>query len=166
MTYHIDIIRQLNIKGLQMKQITTILLTGTAAIFLSACGGGGSSSGGGTPPVDPMTLRDGIMISYHYPAELCESDTLRNELELQVPEAYNWLIRVESNSVNCGTYGKTESVSETGGCMTIDIADYDPDALQYNTSCVVGFDLDTATAWSTAREDIALEMSFALDTVE
>ncbi len=150
-----------------MKQITTILLAGTAAMFMTACGGGGSSGGGGTPPpADPMTLRDGIMIAYHYPAEVCESNTLRDELKLQIPEAYNWLIRVENNSVNCGTYGKDESISDTEGCMTIDMADYDSDALKYDTSCVVGFDFDTATEWSTTREDIALEMSFALDTVE
>ena len=113
-----------------------------------------------------MTQRDAIIVFYHYPAEVCVSDDLRNELAVQVPEAYNWLIRVEDNSVNCGTYGKTEQVGDTEGCVMMDMADYDSDALQYDTSCVVGFDLDTAAEWSTTRDDIALEMSFSLDSME
>ena len=153
-----------------MKQIITILLAGTAAMFMSACGGGSSSDP--TTPVDPMVLKDGIAIIYHYPAEVCQSDILLNELQATVPEAENFLVRVESNDVTCATYNKVEGITDTEGCMTEDAALTDPTFLQYDTSCVIGFDInipvakvskiteDTQPQWS---EDIALAVGFALD---
>lgn len=156
-----------------MKKIITHLIVGTAVMFMTACGGGGSSDPVDT--TDPMTSKDAIAIIYHYPSEACTSDTLLNELELNLPEAENFLIRVESNDVTCATYGKTEAVSDTEGCMTFDMITEDPMFSEYDTSCVLGFDLivgttaqvskSTADTTSTVQwtEDVVLATEFTLD---
>lgn len=139
-----------------MKKITTHLLAGTAVMFMTACGGGGSSD-----TIDPMTLKDGVAIIYHYPAEVCTSDLLMDELQATIPEAENFLLRVESNDVTCATYGKTDGVD----CESEDAAILiDPSFSEYDTSCVLGFDLVISTASSTQlMEDIALAAEFTLD---
>lgn len=141
-----------------MKQITSILLAGTSAMVMSACGGGGSSDPVDT--TDPMTLKDGIVIIYHYPEEVCTSDQLIDELQATIPEAENFLLRVESNDVTCATYGKTDGVD----CESEDAVLIDPSFLEYDTSCVLGFDLAVSTASSTQlMEDIALVAEFTMD---
>ena len=147
-----------------------ILSAATGIFLLVGCGGGSSSDA--TTPVDPMESKDAIAIIYHYPAEVCQSDILLNELQANVPEAENFLVRVESNDVTCATYNKVEGITDTEGCMTEDAALTDPTFLQYDTSCVIGFDInvpvakvskiteDTQSQWS---EDIALAVGFALD---
>lgn len=143
-----------------------ILSAATGIFLLVGCGGGSSSDA--TTPVDPMESKDAIAIIYHYPAEVCQSDILLSELQANVPEAENFLINVESNTVTCATYGKVDGVT----CETEDAALSDATFLQYDTSCVIGFDLniayakslkvsgDTQPQWS---EDIALAVGFALD---
>ncbi len=46
--------KQIKFKGLKMKKLTTILLTGFATLAFTACGGSSSSSGGSTPPSQPI----------------------------------------------------------------------------------------------------------------
>lgn len=141
-----------------------IALVSVLSLGLTGCGGGGSTS---VPvdPVDPMTTRDGVFIMYHYPAEVCLSDLLLNELKITLPEATNWLLRVESNDVNCATYGKTDGVD----CATEDYVLTDPNAIQYDTSCVVGFDLILAKSAKVIGdtpqwpENISLAAEFAMD---
>ena len=83
-----------------MKKITAIILSGTAALFLSACGGGSSSS----TPVDPMTEREVIIISYGFLPGTCQS-ALNIGLEQGVFE--NLLTKeVPNSSVSCATYGR------------------------------------------------------------
>lgn len=148
-----------------------IILGAAVGVFLLVGCGGGSSSDSSIP-VDPMVLKDGIAIIYHYPAEVCQSDILLDELRANVDGAENFLIYVESNDVTCATYNKVEGITDTEGCMTEDAALTDPTFLQYDTSCVIGFDInipvakvskiteDTQPQWS---EDIALAVGFALD---
>ena len=150
-----------------MKQIIAMILAGATALFIGACGGGGGSS---TPIDDGMTSKDAVFIMYHYPSEVCESNILLNELQIALPEAYNWLVSSASNSITCATYGKTDGVD----CMTEDYALIDPTAIEYDTSCVIGFDIDTglmytkvigdtdnnAPEWS---EDVSLATKFATD---
>ena len=143
-----------------------IILGAAVSVFLFVGCGGGSSSDS-TTPVDAMASKDGVFIVYHYPAEVCKSDLLLNELQITLPEAYNWLLSVESNSVTCATYGKTDGVD----CETEDYILTDPTAGQYDTSCVVGFDIDTALLTKSAKvigdaqwsEDVALAAEFAMD---
>ena len=116
-----------------MKKITTIILSGTAVLFLSACGSSDSSSSS-TPvaPVDPMTERESILIKYHYPAEYCSSGELKDYLERNVPGTTNLLLSVESNSVTCATYGRA---NDGVHCSEQDTVNSNAD-----TSCVLGFD--------------------------
>lgn len=142
-----------------------ILGAAVGVLLLVGCGGGGSSDS--TTPVDSMASKDAVMIIYHYPAEVCESDLLLNELQIALPEASNWLLSAESNSVTCATYGKTDGVD----CTTEDYSLTDPTAVQYDTSCVVGFDIDAALLTKSSKvigdahssEDIALAAEFAMD---
>ena len=141
-----------------MKQIIITLLVGVAAMVMSACGGGGSSDP--VEPVDPMTLKGAVTIIYHYPAEVCTSDGLLNELQTTTPDAENFLLRVENNDVTCSTYGKTDGVD----CVLIDTALIDPTFAQYDTSCVIGADfVASSTSTTQFMEDIALTTEFILD---
>lgn len=150
----------------KVKYLSYGLAIVTASIIgLTGCGGGGSSTSVPVESVDPMTTKDLVAIIYHYPAEVCLSDTLLAELKAAIPEAINWLIRVESNNVNCATYGKTDGVD----CETDDLVLTDPTAIQYDTSCVMGFDLLLAKSAKTIgdnpqwTEDISLATQFAMD---
>ena len=140
-----------------MKHITIILLAGTAAMFMSACGGGGGG--------DSSFSGEGVAIIYHYPAEICESDLLLDELEAAMPpEASNISTSVASNEVTCATYGKTDGYD----CGTEDMVLLAPGEgyEQYDTSCVISFDVNIAAKiiMDTQRsEDIALAAEFALD---
>lgn len=147
-----------------MKKMKMMLLAGTVNFF-TACGGGGGSS---TPIIDDdMSSRDAVGIMYHYPAEVCESEELLNELKLAVPDAYNWLLSAESNSVTCATYGKIEG---------IDCEVEDTGFLEYDTSCVFGFDIDVAPLSTKSskvigdvpewQEDVFLAAEFAMDAQE
>ncbi len=138
-----------------------------ASAFMFVGCGGGSSSGSSTPapaPVDPMTERNMINIVLHYPADICSSNYLQQELERQ--GGTNFIYRVENNNVNCATYGKPDGATATGNCRVDDMTSVSSSYNQYDTSCVVGYDLPIAQASSTIQEDIALEMSFALDAIE
>ena len=127
----------------------------TASIIgLSGCGGGG---GGDT------VTGSGLVIIYHYPADVCESPELLVYLEEFVPQAYNYDISVASNDVTCATYNKTAGID----CDTYDFAE-DPDnpyqnPYDINTSCVVGFDYTYSTKELSVNEDIALEASYAVE---
>lgn len=158
-----------------MKNITTILLAGTASVVMSACGGGGGGSSDPVAPISPsdpvvvdtivvgeMNSKDGVAIAYHYPVEACKSDLLINELQTTVPNAENFLIQVASNDVTCATYDKTEGVD----CHAEDSALIDPSYAQYDTSCVIGFDLAVGTTSSIQiMEDTALAAEFTLDAL-
>lgn len=127
-----------------MKKITTILLAGTTAMFMSACGGGGSSDPVET--VDPMTERDLIAIFYHTPEGMCEDAEFQSYLKDGLAsEGYvvdYYLFREETNNVSCATYGRANAIIETGGCVTTDLVLEDPSFSVYDTSCVIGVDLD------------------------
>ena len=97
--------------------------------------------------------------------EVCEGDELRNQIIYSLPEARNLLIRSESNNVTCQTYGKDEEVYETGGCYTEDMADYDSSLLEYDTSCVIGLDLDASRQTSTYDNKIDMQINIATDTI-
>ena len=141
-----------------MQYLKTALMVGSVALF-TACGGGGGSSDP-VEQVDPMTLKDGVSIIYHYPAEVCTSTLLREELQPSVPSISDLLIRVESNDVICATYGKTDGVN----CQTQDMVLIDPNYEQYDTSCVIGFDLVNYTPTSNQlMEDIGFAAEFTLD---
>ena len=124
------------------------LLTILAISFIVGCGGGGSSDST-TPTVDPMTERDLITIFYHTPEGMCEDSTfqqlLKDELALQGYVIDYYLFREESNNVSCATYDRANEITETGGCVTYDLALEDPSFAAYDTSCVIGVDLDLST---------------------
>ena len=150
-----------------MKKMSKILISGTIVLFFGACGG--SSSGEtGQVPADPMMQKDVVVIMYHYPKEICESDTMRSELEVNVPKAKNLLIRSESNDVTCASYGKREEETAAGGCVTKDMSLEDSQFADYDTSCVIGFDIDPGNGMqpSVVKKDIVMQAGFVLDSVE
>ena len=127
----------------------------SALLLLTACGGSSSSSETKTD-TDKLKERDGIVIFYNYPSNICESDELLNEMKT-VSGTKNHLIVVASNNVTCTTYGKnsttcsTEDIGGTGG-----------------KSCVVGFDLSSTNKQLKSSvvgqiEDIKNSMVIAAD---
>lgn len=127
-----------------------LAIVSASIIGLTGCGGGG---GGDT------VSGSGLVIVYHYPADVCESPELIPYLEATVPQAYNFDPTVASNDVTCSTYNKTEGVD----CITDDYALVNPDYSAVNTSCVVGFDYVYSTKELSVNEDIALEAGYAVE---
>ncbi len=123
-----------------MKKLNALLPI-IATSFIVGCGGGSSNS-----TVDPMTERDLIGIFYHSPTGMCENVEFQNYLKDSIAaEGYvidYYLFREETNDVSCATYDRAEGITETGGCMTYDLVLDDPNFSVYNTSCVIGMDLD------------------------
>jgi len=134
------------------------------SFVMVGCGSSGSSSGSSTPPVDPMSERQIISISLHYPAEVCEDAYVKSDFEAK---GYtNVMLRVENNSVTCATYNKVEGVTSTGSCKVQDmVIAIGSSYSQYDTSCVLGFDLGTNTQVATTQEDMTLNMSSTLDAI-
>lgn len=111
----------------------------SSAFMFVGCGGGRGGSSTPSSSVDPMTLRSGIFIFYHSPEDIC----LSGELTRDLAEAggRNIITRVESNNVNCATYGKVEAVVVGGeACVLHDMIDFDPSYSSVATSCVIGLD--------------------------
>ena len=130
-----------------MKKLTTVLLTGSALLLFTACGGGSSSSGSNyTPPVDPMTEKNVIVINYHTPPGECESADFQNfMMNYMANEGFvvdSYLFRETDNNVNCSTYGKTTGYTETEGCAVNDLSIQFPSYASNPTSCVIGMDVD------------------------
>ena len=96
-------------------------------LLLTACGGSSSSSSSKTD-TDKLKERDGIVIFYSYPSDVCKSDELLNEMKT-VSGTKNHLIVVASNNVTCATYGK-----DSTSCVTEDLGSTS------DKSCVIGFD--------------------------
>jgi len=149
MSFKCGMLKYLNSKGVGMRKITAIVLSGTAAFFLSACGGGSSDSTYipvAPVPVDPMTERDLITIFYHTPDGMCEDvefqDYVKEGLAAEGYVVDYYLFREETNDVNCATYDRTNEITETGGCVTTDLILQDPSFSAYDTSCVIGVDID------------------------
>lgn len=113
-------------------------------LFIIGCGGGSSSDD--STIVDPMTERDLIVIVYHTPPGMCEDVDFQNYLkDGLVSEGYvvdYYLFREETNNVSCATYDRANEITETGGCVTTDLVLEDPSFSEYDTSCVIGVDLD------------------------
>ena len=109
-----------------------LLWSGTAitALLLSGCGGGGGGSDAAPSVTEQIKQRDAIVIAYHYPADVCVSDRLKEELRLS-SGARNIIVSVESSSVNCSTYGRS---NDGVWCMEINVATDSSD------TCVVGAD--------------------------
>ena len=133
------------IKGRKMKKLTALIAI-IAMNFIVGCGGGGSSDPVVDPIVDPMTERDLIVIFYHTPTGMCEDPTfqqfLKDGLASQGYVINYYLFREETNNVSCATYGRANDITAAGGCTTYDLVLDDPSFSIYDTSCVIGVDLD------------------------
>ncbi len=125
----------------KVKALLAIIAMG----FIVGCGGGGSSDSV-VELVDPMTERDLIVIFYHSPTGMCEDpdfqQLLKDDLASQGYVIDYYLFREETNNVSCATYGSANDITATGGCTTYDLVLDDPSFAIYDTSCVIGVDLD------------------------
>jgi len=150
-----------------MKKLKALLAI-IAMSLIVGCGGGSSSSDPVAPiePVDPMTERDLIVIFYHTPTGMCEDAEFQSLLKDSLAsDGYvidYYLFREETNNVSCATYDRANEITETGGCVTTDLVLEDPSFSVYDTSCVIGVDLDptaqplpklTSTSSKTASKD-------------
>ena len=107
------------------------------AIGLTACGGGGGSSSSSTKSkTDEISKREYIVITYHYPKDVCKSSYLRNELKRT--GATDIVISVENGDVTCATYGKKHDYQE---CGTIDTGDYG------EPTCVIGTNRTSSSSY-------------------
>lgn len=150
-----------------MKKITAIVLSSTAALILSACSSGGSSSAGissggsssGSAPVDPITEREVIIISYGFRPGTC-ADTVALILEQGIIE--NVLTKeVANSSVSCATYGR-----EKDGSIGCSEQDYEISDI----ACVAAYDIvDGSNQYkisSTVQNSISTEMIYAVEVME
>ena len=117
-------------EGEKMKKITAIVLLGTAALILSACGGSSSGSSSDSVPVDPMTEREVIIISYGFTPGTCV--TVGDKL-IAHGNGENVLTKEIANSdVSCATYGREKDGSIGCSEQNYEISDI---------ACVVAYDL-------------------------
>jgi len=128
-----------------------------ATLMLTACGGGDADA------PDTISEYDKVLVMYHYPEDVCLSDDLKTNMQ-NLDGVENVLLKVESNSVSCTTYGKTNDGLE---CLEEDLADTTGDST-ISTSCVIGLNVSDeydkivsqpADAFSEER-NILLEASF------
>lgn len=119
---------------MRVGNIVKIVMVGAIALVVAGCGGGG---GGTTTPVQPvppdgsMLEKEFITITLHSPAATCGNDDLREQ---------GYIFSVESNSIACADYGRTDGIyTAKGACSVDDLASSDPSFNQHDTSCVMGF---------------------------
>ncbi len=130
-----------------MIYLKTMLLAGTALVFI-ACGGGSSSTSSSisTPPVDPMTERDAVLIMHYAPVGMCEDPNFQNDIKDYVFDlgfiVDYWLFREESLNISCAIYGMANDFDDSGGCTSTDLTLQDPSLIVNEASCVIGFDAD------------------------
>ena len=98
-----------------------------ALLGFTACGGGGSK---GPSAREIMSKKDGVVIFYSYPQDVCHSNVFK-ELVEQKRGMKNILLQVESNDVTCDTYNKSSLTCRV-----------DDSVGTGEKSCVVGFDVD------------------------
>ena len=106
-----------------------MMLTGVAlgALLLSGCGGSKSKS-----ITEQIKERDGILVIYNYPDDVCKSQLLKDTLTSD-GGAQNIITSVESGNVSCQTYGRSNNgitceENTFGG---------------YPNTCVIGLDAPT-----------------------
>jgi len=85
------------------------LATAMGALLLSGCGGGGSSKS----ITEQMKERDAILIVHDYPAEVCTSQLLKDELAADIG-ATDIITSVEPNTINCGDYARNNDYISCG----------------------------------------------------
>jgi len=125
-------------------------------ISIVGCSGDSSGDSSGAYSANPsdwgQRIPDIISINYHVNPSNCNTDTFHPQIHNLAadPRVHNLTASVESNRVNCDTYGRTQTYREDNveesrlNCWIIDMAELDPhsDALQYDTSCVYIYDMD------------------------
>ncbi len=132
-----------------MKKITAIVLSGTAALFLSACGGGGTGVGNGdtgvgngdanTVPVDPMTEKDLIQIWNYLSEDACNSFFDQNPFQ-------NKIMQLKEPVVLCETYERENlhdgildaTCQEVGSNIPASGAAVSP---EHEFACIIGSDI-------------------------
>ncbi len=137
------------------RQKKGIKIMSLVAVFaLTACGGGGSK---GESPREIMSKKDGVIIFYSYPQEICESSDFQRDMRQKLSNS-NLIFQVESNDVTCSTYGKSYS-----RCRTNNDLNYG------DKSCVIGIDINgnnKQNKLSIAHEDIFSEAIMLLDELQ
>ncbi len=149
----------------------------TIVLVIAGCGGG-SSSGSSTPvappaepappaytpggPDDAMVEKDYIVIYYNYSAEVCRDPATREAFEKQA-KGYlvNYLLQVESNTVDCDTYGR----DVLSYCVSDDLS-LVPPYEKYNTSCVVGADWGPEVQTLDIEEKVSILEDVAMEALE
>lgn len=143
-----------------MKRFTTVLVSGIAVLFLSACGGGGGGSS--TPPapalpsepVGSMMEKEYITITLHSPSDTC-GEGFQQDGE--------YIFSVENNSVTCATYGRTDGIATAAGmCRVEDLASIDSNNNQYGTSCVMGFGDNSLAASINPNDPMTEKLSISI----
>jgi len=114
-------------------------------------GGVGSS----TAVTNQIKNREAITIVYNYPADICTSQTLLDELTNA--GATNIIASVESNYISCETYSRTND-GET--CLELDLGEIN------NVSCVVGADQASASSKQFKTIDSPLDIQDILLTIQ
>jgi hypothetical protein len=80
-----------------------------------------------------MSQKQGVIIFYHYPEDICLSDTFYKEM--QHNDGFkNILVQIGTNTLRCSDYNKAHP-----NCVEVDAKK------ESNMSCIVGFDKDTTT---------------------
>lgn len=85
---------------------------------------------------DKLKEKDSILIMHNYPASVCVSQKLKNNLVSKEPKIKDILTHVEANTVNCKTYQR----SNDG--ITCLVRTIDNDSTQ---ACVIGYNLKINT---------------------
>ena len=130
-----------------MTKKTGLFTLAAATLLFSGCGGGSHKES----ITDQIKKRDIIVIFHAYPAEVCKSDELKQQIG-QAASVANIVTAVEDNSVDCVTYGRDyNTCTETfvGG---------------YPNACVVG--ADVAQGVTDIEADLSLAADAAFSSVQ
>jgi len=119
--------------------------------LLVGCGSGGSSS---ESAVERISKRQHVIISYHYPEEVCNSSILTEQL--QSIGFIDIITLVTSENVDCRSYGKSNDGRE---CLIQDLKHYD------KPTCVAGMNRSTGKSYKSDMISDMLLMEKIKDTI-
>jgi len=124
------------------------------SLFIACGSGGGSSSSSSESKTEKISKRQYVMISYHYPKEVCNSSVLKESLESM---GFTDIVNLVTNDyVDCQSYGKSNDGRE---CLIQDLNYYN------EPTCVGGMNHSTRKSYKSNMTNDILSIEDIKDTM-